>query len=1083
MSENVRPSTVNAIDNNDNGFIENSVRGVADRALALLGNQLKAINVLAKKGDAWLIRHLGDAGKLYWDGSSIIPQWISSRQARQYQSDDFFDALANELIDVDMGYRAQYSWQQVKQHFNEKGMSAPGFGLVLAYAAEQGVQSIPDMLSAVLNLPAYITARAGEIGDARAVNKGKQGLDFIELLEALPFAVGAAALERVGAKGITQAGVENLGVEVLKRSIEQSVSKVIVAGSKAGLKEAGTEAVQSGVLEYLGERVLTDANLSLNEAVDQALAGAVAGGIYGAGAGYASGAINETRAKTADGTQLISGLLSGKSDAPINIELPKLDYYAENANLLVIIRDYLNHFLLERKQLTAAEITMVHDWAVQGVTKIGSISALERAELNLLSERLERVYYQQATGTKQQSHRFSGQWFSQMNNSVSLEELKTYSEPSVLEQVGQTELQLPNLDFIQASDRGRIILEILGNVFHAGPQAVMGQGTHLSAEQFKQLRLWVQKHDKAASYAWSKEVIDDLNRLSVELEIVTFNINIANKHLPVPHDGHVHNGGWFRGSYEPRVKHPVYGDENPLTWLFDQLDAMGQLSNQIFFSVAPYRSIADHRAGHTHDHLGYYALRQAGLRSPFDGVFKRNDKTGMWEADSVTIQRAVRDEKGVPSYEIDAYGARHVVRREEIIDGKFEISDQELMEQLGRETLPDDDLIHFGYTQTHHCNLCYSDARRDYAIAKDIIELPEKYREHALLGMVAGNPFAKDGWKARFEQLRNIVELESRYANEGNGHVGMIKIPGAGEITLAKEMVLGLVNDARVNAIGLLNASSMNNVKHYFKTLFETGGVAIVHADIGNVQPIAQRFPQLSSVNDNLDAIRELFRSLPNGRFVWAHGGGLGRFVMPGPNHIRMLRHFMQDPSLSHVNIDLSWDVINTYMVKNPDVMKQWARLVHDFPDRFIYGSDSVAVSQHTGITPHFTGFQMLEQAGFFIELMKLDREAGSARNTAEQFLRTNFENTFLPAASRTSEWRANKEVQKWLDEKGYDNSVPMPVVYPPVLGDDGIVSHDTGQAHYNLTYFRQRYGDAYQQQLSYAQAQQALPVFTNLVQ
>lgn len=1052
---------------NDNGFIENSFRGVADRALALVGNRLKAINALAKKGDKWLTKNVADLGRLHWDGKSIIPSWISSAQARKIMAktskEDFFDALAQDLIDIDTGYRPQYTWDKVKQGFQQQGVSTSAFGTVLAYAAEQGVQSIPDMVSSVLNFPAYIVARTGEIGSARAVNNNKTVAEIEDYLHALPFAVGAAALERVGSKGITEAGVERLGVEILKRSIDQSARKIISAGAKAGAKEAATEAVQSGVLEYLGERVNTQANMSIIDAADQALAGAVAGGVYGAAAGTVSASVNELQGKHAGGVFRVGV-------EPDGVVLPKLHYF-NNRSQLIVIRDYLKHFVVEGKTLTATELAQIRDWAVNAVASQTIATPSDIAILNEASRQLES-HYLRSINTGKSINEVAGRWFDPVALQAAVE------QPQVSVAASESGFILPDLHFVQASDRGWVILDLMINIAHVGSQVIDPLGGHsMTKAELLNLRGWMQKHMVEASHAWSKDTVDRLKAISTDLEITVFNIN-TNRYLPVPHDGHVHNGGWFRGSYEPRVKHPVYGDENPLQWLYAQLDTMGQLSHQIFFSVAPYRSFADHRAGHEHDHLGYYALRQAGLRTPFDGEFRRNDKTGLWEADEVTIQRAVRDEYGAPRFTTDAYGARQVVRRPEVIDGRFEISHDELLEQLGRDELPaGTEVIHFGYTQTHHCNLCYADPKRDYAIAKDIIELPEKYRDFALLGMVAGNPFTKDGWKTRLEQLRGIVELEARYANNGRGHIGVLKIPGAGEITLAKEMVLGLTSSSEVRPIGILNDQGAENVQNYFKTLFDMGGVAIVHADIGNVQPIAQRFPQLPSVNDNLNAIKDLFRSAPNGRFVWAHGGGLGRFIAPGISHIRMLRNFMEDPSLSHVNIDLSWDVINKYMVKDTETMVQWARLVHDFPNRFIYGSDSVGISQHTGILPHFSGYDMLEQAGFFNKLIELDNQSGDNRDSLARFFRTNFEETFLPAAQRMSDWRANKEAQKWLDERGYDNGIPMPVVYPRMTANNGVVLTGQSRLHYNLDYFVQRYGDAHQQQLAIAQAQQALPV------
>ncbi|MFP3339203.1 hypothetical protein R0J91_14590, partial [Micrococcus sp. SIMBA_131] len=90
---------------------------------------------------------------------------------------------------------------------------------VMAYGAEQGVKSIPDMVAAMTVLPAYVVARSGEIGEERAKNKGKEEADLTDVLEAAPAALGSAILERIGAKGITQAGAEAVGKEALQQGI------------------------------------------------------------------------------------------------------------------------------------------------------------------------------------------------------------------------------------------------------------------------------------------------------------------------------------------------------------------------------------------------------------------------------------------------------------------------------------------------------------------------------------------------------------------------------------------------------------------------------------------------------------------------------------------------------------------------------------------------------------------------------------------------------------------------------------------------------------------------------------------------
>ncbi|WP_375211520.1 hypothetical protein, partial [Hyphococcus sp.] len=100
-------------------------------------------------------------------------------------------------------------------------------------------------------------------------------------------------LERIGAKGITQAGKEEIGKEILKAGILNSTKRVAAAGGKAMTKEAATEAIQEGMIEYVGERYGTDVAMDWKEALDQAAAGAVAGGVFGGTGGGAMATANE----------------------------------------------------------------------------------------------------------------------------------------------------------------------------------------------------------------------------------------------------------------------------------------------------------------------------------------------------------------------------------------------------------------------------------------------------------------------------------------------------------------------------------------------------------------------------------------------------------------------------------------------------------------------------------------------------------------------------------------------------------------------------------------------------------------------
>jgi hypothetical protein len=51
----------------------------------------------------------------------------------------------------------------------------------------------------------------------------------------------------------------------------------------------------------------------------------------------------------------------------------------------------------------------------------------------------------------------------------------------------------------------------------------------------------------------------------------------------------------------------------------------------------------------------------------------------------------------------------------------------------------------------------------------------------------------------------------------------------------------------------------------------------------------------------------------------------------------------LTDPELSHVCFDISWDEVAKYFVASPEVTARAASILNRFPDRFLFGTDTVA--------------------------------------------------------------------------------------------------------------------------------------------
>ena len=65
----------------------------------------------------------------------------------------------------------------------------------------------------------------------------------------------------------------------------------------------------------------------------------------------------------------------------------------------------------------------------------------------------------------------------------------------------------------------------------------------------------------------------------------------------------------------------------------------------------------------------------------------------------------------------------------------------------------------------------------------------------------------------------------------------------------------------------------------------------------------------------------------------------------PTPGYVGLLEEILRDEGLSHLYLDLSWDVVAEQIVGSPATLAAWVALVNAWPNRFVLGSDSVVTT------------------------------------------------------------------------------------------------------------------------------------------
>jgi len=295
------------------GFFSNVARLAGERALNLVGSGVRAIGEL---GDD--INTAMGAGRFVWgDGKGL--RYLDAEEFKQLEQKGVTENLLTETIpmafqDRDLGGEKTSSPERIKEGWKngDVGEVAAATG---KFIAETFIESIPDMVAVVYNLPMYAMARSEEIGEERVRNERLSealatnpelsaqeqnkiatgyvqtaDLDSGDMLKAAPFAALSALLEKVGAKGITGAGT-NITAKMGEEAVEYGMKYALKEGGKAGAKEATTEFFQEGVLEYFGEKLGTGAEMSVGEGFERGAFAALAGGGGGGVAGTGGAAI------------------------------------------------------------------------------------------------------------------------------------------------------------------------------------------------------------------------------------------------------------------------------------------------------------------------------------------------------------------------------------------------------------------------------------------------------------------------------------------------------------------------------------------------------------------------------------------------------------------------------------------------------------------------------------------------------------------------------------------------------------------------------------------------------------------------
>jgi len=175
---------------------------------------------------------------------------------------------------------------------------------------------------------------------------------------------------------------------------------------------------------------------------------------------------------------------------------------------------------------------------------------------------------------------------------------------------------------------------------------------------------------------------------------------------------------------------------------------------------------------------------------------------------------------------------------------------------------------------------------------------------------------------------------------------------GIGEFSIHKEFVSSKVSGETAS----LTNPALDRILDFAA---EAGLVVILHSDID------MPFAKADTEPVYLTQMKAVLKRHPTAAIIWAHVG-LGRIVHPvqvseaaaerHPNQVGIVEAMLTDPALSHVNFDISWDEVAKYAVASPESIARVAGMLNKYPDRFLFGTDTVAPA---GPAAYFAVFDM----------------------------------------------------------------------------------------------------------------------------
>src|SRR5262245_55753817 len=225
---------------------------------------------------------------------------------------------------------------------------------------------------------------------------------------------------------------------------------------------------------------------------------------------------------------------------------------------------------------------------------------------------------------------------------------------------------------------------------------------------------------------------------------------------------------------------------------------------------------------------------------------------------------------------------------------------------------------------------------------------------------------------------------------------------GIGEFTIHKEFVSAKIAGGPPS----LTNPALDRILDFAA---ETGLVVLIHNDID--VPFAKQ----DSEPAYFKQMKALLQRHPKTDIIWAHIG-LGRVVRPVqasagsavryPAQTELVESLLNDPAFAHLDFDISWDEVAKYAIASPESISRVAGMLNKYPDRFLFGTDTVAPANADAYYAVFNMWapvfsKLTSDASFKIRKGNYERIFDAARTRVREWERGHVTTTTKAAAAQ----------------------------------------------------------------------------------